>query len=207
METESVRAPSIEGESLELPPDYLLRSERLQLRPPLLEDTEALWPHVTDPRVTHYLAWDPHQSKNVTAGMLRSLIAAQTEGKSYHWVVIREGEVLGIISLIDVWRAHRCWTLNRAELAYWLGVPFQGHGYATEAARRILHFAFHELGLHKVIISHVITNPASGAVAQRLGFRCVGDEREAFLKDGQWHDLRRYEILERQFFAAEAMQP
>jgi RimJ/RimL family protein N-acetyltransferase len=183
------------------PQGYLLHTERLVLRAPALEDVDALWPHVTDSRITRFLAWDPHPSKDVTEKMLRGLIEAQEQGKGFHWVVLREDELIGIVSLIDVRRTHRCWTLNRAELAYWLGSACQGFGYATEAARRVIQFAFEDLAFHKIVVYHVTDNPPSGGVAQRLGFRYVGEELEAFEKEGTWYDLKHYELLERELGA------
>jgi RimJ/RimL family protein N-acetyltransferase len=181
------------------PEGYVLHTERLILRPPALEDVDALWPYVTDPRVSRFIAWEPHPNKEVTKGMLRGLIEGQKQGASYHWVIALKDELIGLVSLIDVHRTHRCWTLNRAELAYWLGPAYWGCGYATEASRQLLRFAFHDLAFHKIIVYHVPENPPSGAVAQRLGFRYVGRELEAFLKQGTWHSLEHYEILEREF--------
>lgn len=185
----------------QFPEDYQLQTKRLVLRPPALDDVDALWPHVTDPGITRFLAWEPHPSKEVTKNMLGSLIEAQEQGRGFHWIALRDGQLLGIVSLIDVRRTHRCWTLNRAELAYWLGSAHQGLGYATEAARRVLQFAFEDLALHKVIVYHVSENPPSGAVAQRLGFRYVGEELEAFQKEGRWYHLKQYEMLERELGA------
>ncbi len=184
----------------DFPDGYLLRTERLELRAPSLEDVNALWPYVTDARITRFLAWDPHPSKEVTKSMLCGLIEAQEHGKAFHWVIVRREEVVGIVSLIDVRRTHRCWTLNRTELAYWLASDWQGFGYATEACDRVLQFAFENLGFHKVVVYHATDNPPSGAVAQRLNFRYVGEEVEAFQKDDVWHDLKHYEMLNHEYF-------
>jgi len=182
--------------SLRFPDDYCLKTERLLLRPPLEEDLERLWPHVTNPEVTEFLAWDPHENKEVTLGLINSLIQAQQSEKGYHWVLVQDPEICGIVSLIDVRRQHRCWTINRAELAYWLAPKFQKQGLMTEACKTVLKFAFTHLMLHKVNAFHASDNPPSGRVIQRLGFRYVGEELEAFRKDERWHSLKQYEILE-----------
>jgi [ribosomal protein S5]-alanine N-acetyltransferase len=183
------------------PDEYVLRTDRLALRPPSCDDVEDLWPHVTDSRITEFLAWDPHPDKETTRTMLQALIDAQANGRGFHWIVLLNGEVLGIVSLIDVRWIYRCWTLRRAELAYWIAPAHQGVGYATEASWRILAFGFQELGLHKIIVYHVTANPRSGAVAQRLGFRLVGEELDAFRKNGRWYDFKHYEMLDREFSA------
>ncbi len=200
MTASSLRTEDAAAASLpRFPEGYFLETERLVLRPPSLDDVAGLWPHVTDPRVTRFLAWDPHPDRETTRTMLQALIEAQKQARGFHWIVIRSEEVVGIVSLIDVRWTFRCWILNRAELAYWIAPAQQGAGYATEASRRILQFGFEDLGLHKIIVYHVTANPPSGAVAQRLGFRYVGEELQAFRKEGRWHDLKHYEMLEQEF--------
>lgn len=155
----------------------------------------ALWPHVTDPRITTFLAWEPHQNQHETLTMLKALIQGQKEGKGFHWLAMHEEKLVGLVSLIDVRRTHRAWTWNRAELAYWVTPEAQGHGFATEAARAVIDTGFARLALHKIIVYHAADNPPSGRVVQKLGFRHVGNEREAFCKHGLWHDLCHYELL------------
>lgn len=179
----------------EYPGGYKLVTPRLTLQAPQSGDVQALWPHVTDPRLTTFLAWEPHGSREETVAMIESLIQAQLAGRGFHWVVRLEGDVVGLISLIDVRRTHRAWIWNRAELAYWIAPSAQGRGLATEAAESVIRFAFATLGLHKLAVYHAADNPPSGRVIEKLGFRHVGDEREAFCKFGCWHDLRHYELL------------
>ena len=181
------------------PEGYSLTTSRLSLRAPCVDDAAALWPHVTDVRVTTHLAWEPHRSQDDTRSMIESLIAAQTFGTGFHWVVRHGEKVVGLVSLIDVRRRHRAWSLNRAELAYWITPAAQGHGFATDAALAAMRFGFGALGLHKVLVYHAADNPRSGRVIEKLGFRLVGVEREAFSKQGRWHDLRHYEMLESEF--------
>jgi RimJ/RimL family protein N-acetyltransferase len=179
----------------EFPAGYTLTTPRLTLQAPRAEDESALWPHVTDPRITTFLAWEPHQRREETAAMIDALIQAQIAGKGFHWIARHLDEVIGLMSLIDVRRTHRSWTWNRAELAYWITPAAQGHGFATEAAKAVMDFGFGPLSLHKLMVYHAADNPPSGRVVEKLGFRHVGDEREAFCKNGCWHDLRHYELL------------
>lgn len=177
------------------PENYELRTQRLVLRPPCVEDVASLWPHVTDPRITTFLAWEPHQTQDETLALITALIEAQKAGKGFHWLAMYEETLVGLVSLIDVRRTHRAWTWNRAELSYWITPAAQGHGFATEAARAVMDAGFSQLALHKIIVYHAADNPPSGRVVQKLGFRLVGDELEAFCKHGLWHDLRHYELL------------
>lgn len=65
---------------------------------------------------------------------------------------------------------------NETELGYWLRQSAWGQGYATEAARLALAFAFDELDLSDVEAGYFADNPASGRVLTKLGFAYTGDE-------------------------------
>ena len=84
---------------------------------------------------------------------------------------------------------------DRAELGYWIGRPFWGCGYATEAARTVLDFAFGPLGLHRVHANHFARNPASGRVMQKIGMVREGMLRRHAKKGDAYEDLVVYGML------------
>lgn len=177
------------------PQGYRLQTHRLRLRALAEGDAAGLWPLVSDGRLTPFLAWEPHYSIEETEGMVAALIEAQQADRGFHWIASHAGQFVGLVSLIDVRRQHRCWTLNRAELAYWIGMPYQGKGYATEAAAAVAEFGFAKLQLHKIRAYHAADNAPSGRTIEKLGFRFVGEEKDAFQKDGIWHHLHYFELL------------
>jgi len=81
---------------------------------------------------------------------------------------------------------------HRAELGYWLGVPYWGRGYATEAAQAVLRYGFDTLGLHRIYAQHVRENPASGRVLKKIGMRYEGCLRGHICKWDTFHDLEMY---------------
>lgn len=90
-----------------------------------------------------------------------------------------------------------------AELGYWIGRDHWGQGFATEAARAVLRWAFDALGLHRVHASHFPNNPASGRVLEKLGMRHEGRFRQHVNKWGQYLDLELYGVLEEEFHAVD----
>jgi ribosomal-protein-alanine N-acetyltransferase len=86
---------------------------------------------------------------------------------------------------------------QHAELGYWLGVPYWGQGYATEAAREVLRYGFENLALHPIFASHFKHNPASGKILTKLGMRYEGCQREPLRKWDQFVDSELYDILRR----------
>lgn len=89
--------------------------------------------------------------------------------------------------------------LNRrddsAELGYWIGKPYWGRGYATEAAIALLRFGFETLGLHRIQAQLMSRNPASGKVLEKIGMHHEGLLRGALKKWGVYEDVHVYAAL------------
>ena len=60
-------------------------------------------------------------------------------------IIVRDtGEVAGSIGLV-LKPEH-----DKAEIGYWIGVPYWGRGYATEAARAMIDYGFRECKLNRI---------------------------------------------------------
>jgi ribosomal-protein-alanine N-acetyltransferase len=153
---------------------------------------------MSDEKLTRFLTWEPHTSIDTTKTVVQSLIESQQNDKGYHWCVCNNNKIVGLVSLIDVRRKIRTWTLNRAELSYWLGTEFQGKGYATEASGAIIEFGFNHLNLHKLIVAHASENTGSERICTKLKFTQYAHEHDAFQKNNEWHDLIWYELINKQ---------
>jgi RimJ/RimL family protein N-acetyltransferase len=105
---------------------------------------------------------------------------------------------LGVTTLHQIDRRN-----GTAELAFAIGErDARGRGFGTEAARLTLAHAFNDLGLRTILLRYYSFNPASGRVAQKLGFREIGRQREALaVADSRW-DMVYTELLARDFAAA-----
>ena len=84
---------------------------------------------------------------------------------------------------------------RRAELGYWIGAPYWGNGYATEAAAAVVKYGFGTLGLHRIFASHFANNPASARVLRKIGMRHEGSLRAHVLKWGEFLDLEMYGMV------------
>lgn len=82
-----------------------------------------------------------------------------------------------------------------AELGFWIGKPFWGNGFVTEAARRVIEYAFSEMKLNRVEAYHMVGNDASGRVMEKLGMQYEGLHRELIKKWGDFKDVKRFAIL------------
>lgn len=88
-----------------------------------------------------------------------------------------------------------------AEIGYWVGVPYWGRGYASEAARAVVDYGFRELGLRRIWARVFVKNPASVRVVEKAGLRHEGTLRRNLRKgddllDHHVHGILREEWLE-----------
>lgn len=104
-------------------------------------------------------------------------------------ITLQTGELCGACGLeLDPVNSH-------AELGYWIGLPYWGRGFATEATSILIDFGFTHLDLHRIFAAHFSNNPASGRVLQKIGMTYEGRLREHYLKWGKFLDAEAYGIL------------
>jgi len=84
---------------------------------------------------------------------------------------------------------------NHGELGYWIGKPFWGRGYATEAAAAVLRFGFETLQLNRIHAAFMEHNPASGRVMEKIGMSHEGTLRQHMKKWDRFYDVIKYGIL------------
>lgn len=107
-------------------------------------------------------------------------------------ILLNERDLLiGSTGLQDIdWRnRHAHSGIMIGEKAYW------GKGYASEAMRLRTAYAFHELGLEKVLTNVIAENHASRRALEKAGYRQCGLLRRNRFFDGGWHDEWLGEIL------------
>ena len=100
-----------------------------------------------------------------------------------------QGTVIGVVGL-EIDSSH-----ERAELGYWVGKERWGKGYCTEAAAAVVEFGFEQLGLNRVFAYHLVRNPASGRVMQKLGMTQEGVLKQHAKKWGKFEDVSLFGIL------------
>lgn len=88
---------------------------------------------------------------------------------------------------------------GQAELGYWIRTDRCGRGYAVEAARAMLRYAFEVLLLHKVRADVAVGNHASSRVLEKLGFAQEGVLREDRPVGSAYVDHWRFGLLAREF--------
>lgn len=169
-----------------------LHTRRLRLRPFARSDADDVRRLAGDRRVADNTLNIPHPYEpGIAEDWIDGHPAAAIEGRQHVFAItMRDGGALvGAMGLIIEPR------FFRAELGYWIGVPYWGNGYCTEAGRAVIAFAFDRLRLHRVYATHLARNPASGRVMQKLGMQREGVAVEHAWKRGVFEDLVLYGLV------------
>jgi RimJ/RimL family protein N-acetyltransferase len=142
----------------------MLATARLVLRAPRRSDVKATVLLASDRRIAANTARIPHPYGIEDAEQFIASVNKR-EGEACFAVTL-DGALIGICS-VDLRE-------DGPELGYWLGVPYWGHGFATEAARALIDHAFGDLEHDTLISGARVSNPASRRVLEKCGFQWTG---------------------------------
>ena len=146
-----------------------LKTERLLLRRFRLDDASTVQRLAGNINVSKMTLNIPYPYKQ---GMAEEWISSHQEsresktGISYAIVKLDNNKLLGTVSLVRL-------DGSEGELGYWIGQPYWGLGYCTEAAEELIRYSFQKLGLKKIVAEHLLANPASGKVMEKVGMRYI----------------------------------
>ena len=144
-----------------------LTTDRLELRPWSFDDAPALFELAHDPHVGPRAGWQPHTSVEESRVVIQQVLAVPD---SFAIVERATGALVGAVALKHEDDSYLVQGSDEAELGYWIGVPFQGRGYATEAAAEVLRYAFEDAGKRAVWAGYYDGNERSRRVQEKLGF-------------------------------------
>ncbi len=141
----------------------IIDTPRLRLRPWSDADAPALFELARDPRIGMLCGWKPYERIDDAHEALSTFLAAPD---SYAVTLSSTGELIGSIALrIDADDTGAA----IGDIGYWIGAPYWGNGYATEAGHAIIDRA-RELGITTIVLKYFDGNGASRRVSEKLGF-------------------------------------
>lgn len=175
-----------------------LDSDRLRLRRFTPADLTTFVAYRSDPEVARYQDWDAPYPRADGERLISGLLGQHpdTAGQWFQFAVVLRGtgELIG-----DCASGTDANDPRQAEIGFTLRPEFQGHGYATEAARELLGYLFGARSKHRVTARCDARNAASVAVLERLGMRREGHLRESTWAKGEWTDDLLYAVLDREW--------
>jgi len=181
-----------------------LRTERLRLRPFAEADADALFTLHSNAHVLRYWDSPPWSERGRAERFIKVSRTMAEEGTGVRLAVDRhsDGEFIG-------WCTFNSWNpdFRSASLGYCYGEAAWGQGYATEAARAVLQWAFDTLDLNRVQAEADTRNLGSARVLEKLGFVLEGTLREDCIVNGDVSDSWVYGLLRRDWQPSPEQSP
>jgi RimJ/RimL family protein N-acetyltransferase len=144
----------------------VLATARLTLRAPRREDAKAIAELINDRRIAENTARIPHPYGLADAHAFLNHIERNPDEPTF-LIALADGTIIGCCGIESSIGPD-------PEFGYWIGVPYWGRGYATEAARALIDHAFGELGCEQLRGRARVSNPASRRVLEKCGFQWTG---------------------------------
>jgi RimJ/RimL family protein N-acetyltransferase len=175
-----------------------LAATRVALRRFDPRDLEAFVAYRSTARVARFQDWDAPYPHEAGERFVRQMMARHPDmpGEWFQFAVILRstGELIGDCAA----RPHPG-DSRQAEIGFTIALEHQGHGYATEAVRRLLGYLFGPRGKHRVTACCDARNAASARLLERLGMRQEGHLRESTWAKGEWTDDLVYALLDHEW--------
>lgn len=177
----------------------VLETERLILRKVRKADAEAAYKNWCDSDVVpKYLPWDRHKNVEETKTLYEMWEKEYESNDTFRWIVeLKETqEVIGTIDVVN----KEYIKFGALEIGYCYGEKFWGHGYGTEALKRVIKYLFEECEAEVIYAKHFSKNPASGKIMQKSGMTLEGVLKNRVVdKDGVRNDICCYSISRNEY--------
>jgi RimJ/RimL family protein N-acetyltransferase len=179
----------------------MIRTERLEIRPLVLADVEALLPYHSNPDVVRYIPWAVRDRVEVMAYIKRVSVPFDPATQGSYLMLgfhrIGDGQVIGQVnagmeSVAD----------NHASIGWVINPEFSGQGYASEAVRGLLKYLVEDLGIRRFTAKIDQRNSDSIRLAKQLGMRLEAEYVEDELFKGEWVSTSLYALLDREIRAS-----
>lgn len=141
------------------------RTRRLLLRQPVARDAAQIAELADNINLARNLGTMPHPYKlgDAEEWIERTRDSAGINQFNFAILQDKENYLMGVVSVFNL-------TISKPELGFWLGEPYWGQGFMREAVSQMCEFAFTQLAAPFLISRHMLDNPASGRVVEKLGF-------------------------------------
>jgi len=175
-----------------------MKTQRLRIDPLTETDAEGFLHLYSDPDVMKWLPVPPLSDIGAARALLATYVARIEAGEQFRWAIRthEDDAIIGALKLDTPNDASRA-----SEIGYMLVKEAWGKGYATEAMRALIEYAFHRLNRHYLEALIYADNTASRKLVERLGFKLEGyfREHEWNEEEGRYLDDCVYTLLEQEY--------
>ena len=179
----------------------VLETQNLILRPLRESDLDDLYEYAIDPAVYNPGMWRPYPSREACAEHLNEMLHEQANDELWWWALEckADNKMIGRCDLKNV-VPH----VGRSEIGYALNQHYWGKGYATEAIRCVMTYAFDTMNLNRIAAECFTDNAASIHLLEKMGFVREGTVRQDTILRGKLEDIHLYGILKSEWEAVKS---
>lgn len=164
--------------------------ENTYLRKFEIGDAQDMFEYTSNPNVSNYLAWTPHESVQEDEMFIAMVEGTDEKESIYRGIYLKETKkLIGCIHIYNI-----SWKHMHAEISYILNPTYSSKGYATEAVRSVIEELFKH-GFIRIQALCIVGNGKSENLMKRVGMNYEGTLRKyAVLADKKAYDMRIYAI-------------
>jgi RimJ/RimL family protein N-acetyltransferase len=178
--------------------DLTIKTDRLILRPFERSDLDQVLSYYSLPDVQRYLDWKARDDGEAKAAFdaMRKQTRLTRPGETLSFAIVRksDGNVMGHVSI--KWTDA---TASQGEIRFALSPTYRRRGYATEAVKAAVTYAFDKHKLHRIFARTAGDNEPSARLLKSLGMRLEAHYREHALFQGEWDEELHFAILDREW--------
>ena len=176
-----------------------IKTERLFLREPTLEDSKMIFEFVLRNK-NHFEKWDPIREEEYYSNKgqllrIEKYLNGNDQVKFYIFKKRKTSKIIGEIGLSNISRG----VFQNCNIGYKLDREEVGKGYMQESITAVEKFVFEKLKLHRIEANIIPRNERSIKLVERLGYRKEGLSKGLLKINGEWEDHYRYALLKDEF--------
>jgi [ribosomal protein S5]-alanine N-acetyltransferase len=173
-----------------------LETQNLILREIKPYDVEAIFAFFSDPDVLRYHDAEPFANIERAGRLINNWNDRFVTRQGIRWGIAKKNE-----NIIIGTCGYRLWgkPMFCAELGYELSKAHWRKGIMMEALQGIVRFGFEQMELNRIEATVMLENIASMSLLSKLGFIEEGTLREFGYWKFQFHDLKLFSLLKRDF--------
>jgi ribosomal-protein-serine acetyltransferase len=167
--------------------------DEIELRQFTPDDVDIVFDavHRNAEHLMEYMHWmRPDYSREMSAEFIRSSIESRDKRESLGFGIFRDGLVIGAVGF-----ASFDWESKVTEIGYWIDRTEEGKGIVSRACKRLIDYAFADLGMNRIQIRCAAGNVRSAAIPERFGFKKEGCLRQSQFRNGKLHDFLVFGLL------------
>jgi ribosomal-protein-alanine N-acetyltransferase len=181
---------TIRAKNMKIPESFIIETDRLLLRIPLLEDIPFVFSATRYPGFNDGMLWEPPNNPDELLIPHQDIFSDWKNGSAYNFPIINkiDNSLIGRISIrkekeLDTWN-----------IGFWTHPEKQNKGFMKEALSAVLKFSFTMLDATKITACHALWNIKSERVLKKSEMVFSRYIEKGYQKNGKWNEENLLEI-------------